>query len=159
MTTLAECQKLFSLLCKLDDKHLRLQKMKYNEELGEFFREYLIYCSKFEGLRSMAHREFSIDNLMEETIDCIIVSTRIKGEVLPGWKPKLHSLLPDFTAPDFTAPDEALLNIAYAVAEGNPNLMAFNLSRLISEDHYHEILMKKLKKWESILTQNGLLHA
>jgi hypothetical protein len=152
MTTLAECQKLFSLLCKVDDKHLRLQKMKYNEELGEFFREYLIYVSKAEGLLSMAHREANISNMLDEIIDCIIVSTRIRENPLPAWNPKQQSLVPDFSDAE-----EYFLNIANAVMEGDHDSMASNLSRLVTEKDYYLSLMRKLKKWEAILFINGLM--
>jgi hypothetical protein len=150
---LTSCQTLFSKLCKADDKTLAMQRMKYLEELGEFFREYLIKCSHEAGLSSMAHRRTCNASIHEEAIDCLIVLTRMKGEVLPCWRQDTRIVQGK------ESKEYYLFELQSALVEGSLAEIVRNISRLISEDHYHELLMRKLKRWESILIQNGLLYA
>ncbi len=149
---LTSCQTLFSKLCKADDKTLAMQRMKYLEELGEFFREYLIKCSHDAHLSSMAHRRTCNASIHEEAIDCLIVLTRIDGELLPPWRQDTR-LVKGLEPVDYY-----IAELSSAIIGGNLQEIIRNISRLISEDHYHELLMRKLKKWEAILIQNGLIH-
>lgn len=142
-----DCQNLFDRLCQYDDKTTEMQYMKYYEEFGEFFREYLIYSAELAHKKTMAHRKTSVHHIIEEAVDCMIVLSRFRGGVIPSWQ-----FISEQPAPDITIED-----LAATISNPSPADIAAKLSILLSEEQYYELIFSKLNKWHTCLINNGLL--
>ena len=137
----------YKYCCSHDDKNVRLQTLKYYEEFGEFFREYLVHCSSQEHVRAMAYRKPDVQNLIEEGFDCMIVLCRLKGKDLPN-----------FINTSESNSSDVIDILAYSIKETSIEGIRCSLSFLCkNEKNYNEILDKKISKWEAILIKCGVL--
>lgn len=153
--THAECQSFFCSLCLASDENLDMVTFKYYEELGEFFREFLVFYGVNVGKKCCSNRETNMPIILEEAIDCLIVRSRLTEEVrmIPPWKP-----LPDRQeeqTDDYTFRQLALL--ADAIADVDIAGMAGRLSNLLSAETYYFLIISKLKKWRRSLVVCGLI--
>jgi hypothetical protein len=139
-----ECAELFSWCCQRDDKNESQQRMKQEEERGEFFREYLIWDAKRTGVVAMAHRETTTAMIHEEMIDCIVTTARCVG-------------MPEFF---FRRPEvgneHSYASFAKCFRFDHVCVMIEVASALMGEDEFYRVLLAKLNKWKTILLLNGL---
>jgi hypothetical protein len=136
---------LFAWCCARDDKSAYQQELKFEEEKGEFFREYLIWDAKISGVRAMAHRTTTLSKLHEEMIDCLITLARAKN-----WSEFFY-----------VGPWSAQDNSVYQRFAGHVKAGAFlhaleAACEAMHSDEFYDLLLSKLNKWVGILTVAGL---
>lgn len=151
----AECQSIFMFLCSSTDETELMRTFKYYEELGEFYREYLIHFAKISDRQCCSHRETSIAIILEEAIDCLIVLSRLKQDhpILPFWRPMDGYKLEQTES--YAWGQLALL--ADGIADIDLAEVSGRLSNLLSAEDYYELIHRKLKKWKRGLMANGLI--
>ena len=151
----AECQSIFSFLCDATDETQTMRAFKYYEELGEFYREYLVLFSRLSGRHCCSHRETSLAVIEEEAIDCLIVLSRLKNDppILPVWRPVDEYKLDQGEAYIY----QQLALLADAIADLDLAELAGRLSNLLPAEDYYELLYRKLRKWRRGLIANGLI--
>lgn len=141
------CTELFKWCCERDDKTEYHQELKFEEEKGEFVREYLIWDAHHSGVKAMAHRTTTLPKLHEEMIDCLITLARVKN-----WSeffymtPMGHVTVAPYSRFRTALNSRAFLHAIQAACDA------------MSEDEFYELLEQKLNKWVRILTAAGLDH-
>ena len=138
------CTELYRWCCERDDKSEYHQELKFEEEKGEFFREYLIWHATESGVKAMAHRTTSPEKLSEEMIDCLITLARFKK-----WPELFYARSCDFPVDFFSRFVSAIRSHAFLHA-----LEA--ASDAMTEHEFYDHLENKLNKWVRILTAAGL---
>lgn len=138
------CTELYRWCCERDDKNEYHQELKFEEEKGEFFREYLIWHANESGVKAMAHRTTTHAKIYEEMIDCLITLARVKK-----WSEFFYARSCDFPTDSYTRFVSAIRSNAF--------LHALEATcDLLPEEGFYRILEEKLNKWVGILTAAGL---
>lgn len=138
------CNELFAWCCKHDDKSPAQQRMKHEEERGEFFREYLIWDCKRTNVVAMAHRETTLAAIHEEMADCVITSSRVEG-----W----HEFFFVEPEPNY---EPSYARFAQLLRDGNVLFMIQEACALMGIEEFYRLMTAKLNKWKSCLLLNGL---
>lgn len=137
------CQSIFLFCSTLTDETDEIKEYKYIEEQGEFFKEYLVYRSKELNLVCSKHRQTSIEIIIEEAIDCLIVASKIN-----------NNMLPLFGNPEITT-EFNLQKLAQHIMARDCFGIASELSHYLASKEYYALLHKKLMKWAKHLVINA----
>ena len=136
---------LYAWCCARDDKSPYQQELKFEEEKGEFFREYLIWDANRSGVRAMSHRTTTLSKLHEEMIDCLITLARVKN-----WLEFFYA------TPNMSCTTNAYARFAQAL-QSKAFLHALEAAcETMPSNEFHDLLIQKLNKWVGILTVAGL---
>ncbi len=137
---------LYAWCCARDDKSAYQQELKFEEEKGEFFREYLIWNANIIGMKAMSHRTTTLEKIHEEMIDCLITLARFKNWSELFYAPSGHSdvIINPYGRFATALKSEAFLHALEAASDS------------MTVDEFYELLLRKLNKWERILVAAGL---
>jgi hypothetical protein len=141
-----QATELYAWCCRHDDKSPYQYDLKFEEEKGEFFREYLIWDANLSGVRAMSHRTTTREKIHEEMIDCLITLARVKDWSEFFYAPSgRHDVIINPYGHFATAlKSQAFLHALEAASDS------------MTADEFYEFLLKKLNKWERILIATGL---
>ena len=136
---------LYAWCCRHDDKSPYQYELKFEEEKGEFFREYLIWDAMHSSVKAMQHRTTTLSKLHEEMIDCLITLARVKNWpeffYIGSWSTQDSSVYQRFAE---HVKAGAFLHALECACEAMPS------------NEFYDLLLQKLNKWVGILTVAGL---